>query len=120
MSTLISSVSSPGAPGFWAPPLPPPVGDCAPGLEPPHATIATITNANELRMREVYTGSCYRREPLKWLASLVIAIAIGGSGCVRVHAYQSGDLAKRAMTNDKDAGQTRFSQHDGRAREGAC
>jgi hypothetical protein len=58
---------------------------------------------------------------MKSLASLVIAIAIAvaSTGCVRVHAYQRADLAKRAMTKDKDAGESRFSQHERGAREGA-
>jgi hypothetical protein len=69
-------------------------------------------------MREVYTGSCYRRERMKYVA-FVIAIAISGTGCVRVHAHQRGDLARRQMTNDLDSGETRFGQHERGAREGA-
>jgi hypothetical protein len=56
---------------------------------------------------------------MKSLASLVIAIAIAGTGCVRVHAHQRGDLAKRPMTDDRDAGEKRFGQHERGAREGA-
>jgi len=55
---------------------------------------------------------------MKYLA-FVIAIAIAGSACVRVHAQQRGDLARRAMTNDKDPGESRFGQHERGAREGA-
>ena len=56
---------------------------------------------------------------MKCLASVTIVLAIVGSGCVRVHAYQRGDLARRAMTNDVDPGEARFQQHERGAREGA-
>ncbi len=53
------------------------------------------------------------------VASLVLLMAISLSGCVRVKAYQRGNLAKRAMTNDRDAGEARFGQHATGSREGA-
>ena len=40
-------------------------------------------------------------------------------GCVRVQAHQRGNLAKRAMTNDRDPGEARFGQHATGSREGA-
>ncbi len=55
---------------------------------------------------------------MKCLA-FAVAVAIAGTGCVVVHAQQRGDLARRAMTNDKDAGEARFGQHERGAREGA-
>ena len=51
--------------------------------------------------------------------SIYLTIALGGSGCVVVHAHQRENLAKRAMTNDRDTGETRFGQHERGAREGA-
>lgn len=50
------------------------------------------------------------------LAALVIASL---SGCVVVRANQREFHAKRAMTNDRDAGETRFGQHAAGSREGA-
>ena len=41
------------------------------------------------------------------------------SGCVVVQAHQRGHLAKRAMTNDRDAGEARFAGHERGSREGA-
>jgi len=46
-------------------------------------------------------------------------ISLAGTGCVRVHAYQREHLAKRAMTKDRDAGESRFAQHATGSREGA-
>jgi hypothetical protein len=52
--------------------------------------------------------------------SVVLAItAIAASGCVVVKAHQRENLAKRAMTNDRDPGEARFSQHERGSREGA-
>jgi hypothetical protein len=48
----------------------------------------------------------------------VFALAELG-GCVVVRAHQREDLAKRSMTNDRDAGETRFGAHERGAREGA-
>lgn len=45
--------------------------------------------------------------------------AVGGAGCVVVKAHQRGHLAKRAMTNDRDAGEARFAGHERGSREGA-
>ncbi|HEY4058994.1 MAG TPA: DUF4266 domain-containing protein [Kofleriaceae bacterium] len=52
---------------------------------------------------------------------LAMVVAIGSSlgGCVVVKAHERGNLAKRSMTNDKDAGEARFNQHMTGSREGA-
>ena len=49
----------------------------------------------------------------------IICLAAGASGCVVVRAHQRGNLAKRAMTNDRDPGEARFEQHATGSREGA-
>ena len=54
----------------------------------------------------------------RWLA-LVLVVSFGLGGCVVVHAHQRENLAKRPMTNDHDAGETRFGAHERGAREGA-
>ena len=48
-----------------------------------------------------------------------VALAIATSGCVMVRAHERGHLAKRAMTGDRDAGESRFLEHERGAREGA-
>ena len=48
---------------------------------------------------------------------LVTLVAI--SGCVVVKANERGNLAKRSMTNDREAGEARFGQHERGSREGA-
>ncbi len=50
---------------------------------------------------------------------VVITLTLGSAGCVRVQAHQRGNLAKRSMTNDRDAGESRFGQHATGSREGA-
>jgi hypothetical protein len=50
---------------------------------------------------------------------LVFLVAIASSGCVVVRAHQRENLSKRAMTNDRAPGETRFGQHERGAREGA-
>ena len=50
---------------------------------------------------------------------LVLVLALAAIGCVRVHAYQRENLAKRAMTDDVEAGEGRFKGHERGAREGA-
>jgi hypothetical protein len=50
---------------------------------------------------------------------LVLTTALAGTGCVVVRANQRGNLAKRAMTGDRDPGELRFGQHERGAREGA-
>jgi hypothetical protein len=49
----------------------------------------------------------------------VITAAIAASGCVVVRAHQRENLAKRAMTKDRDSGESRFGQHERGSREGA-
>jgi hypothetical protein len=52
--------------------------------------------------------------------SLVFFLLIcASSGCAVVHAHQRGNLAKRAMTGDRDPSEIRFVQHERGAREGA-
>jgi hypothetical protein len=48
-----------------------------------------------------------------------LALAILLSGCVVVRAHEREHLAKRAMTNDQDTGETRFGQHERGSREAA-
>jgi len=57
---------------------------------------------------------------VRYLTTLVVVcMTLVGSGCVRVKAHERGTLAKRAMTNDRDAGEARFGQHAAGSREGA-
>jgi len=49
----------------------------------------------------------------------VLGLGISGAGCVVVQAHQRGHLAKRAMTDDRDAGEARFLGHERGSREGA-
>lgn len=57
---------------------------------------------------------------VRYLSSFVMIMAISAaSGCVVVKAHERGNLAKRAMTNDRDAGESRFGQHATGSREGA-
>ena len=67
-------------------------------------------------MREVYTKSVMVARQVR---SLLFLVLIAGSGCVVVHAHERGNLAKRAMTNDRDPGETRFGQHERGSREAA-
>jgi hypothetical protein len=55
----------------------------------------------------------------RWFAVLLLAIAVGSTGCVVVRAHQRENLAKRGMTNDQAEGEARFKQHERGAREGA-
>jgi len=55
---------------------------------------------------------------------LLVVFALTGlgtdlAGCVAVRAHQRENLAKRSMTNDRDAGETRFGAHERGAREAA-
>jgi len=62
---------------------------------------------------------------VRYLPRLAIAILAGGlavgtgSGCIVVRAHQRGNLAKRAMTEDRDTGEVRFGGHERGSREGA-
>ena len=49
----------------------------------------------------------------------MIVAALLVNGCVVVRAHQRGNLAKRSMTDDTDAGEMRFKQHERGSREGA-
>jgi hypothetical protein len=49
----------------------------------------------------------------------LLVTAFAGGGCVVVKAHQRGNLAKRSMTNDRDPGEARFSQHERGSREAA-
>ncbi len=57
---------------------------------------------------------------VRYLTTLVVVLlTISSQGCVVVKANQRGNLAKRAMTNDRDPGEARFGQHERGSREGA-
>ena len=59
---------------------------------------------------------------LPWFAvmtALVLALLLDVGGCVVVRAHERGNLAKRAMTSDRDAGEARFMEHERGSREGA-
>lgn len=49
----------------------------------------------------------------------LLSLATTSTGCVVVRAHQRDHLAKRAMTNDRDAGEQRFDSHAAGSREGA-
>ena len=49
---------------------------------------------------------------------LALTLSLLG-GCVRVKPYQRETMAKRSMTADKDASESRFEQHARGSREGA-
>jgi hypothetical protein len=51
---------------------------------------------------------------LTWLVLVSLS-----TGCVVVKANERGNLAKRAMTNDRGPGEARFNQHERGSREGA-
>lgn len=53
------------------------------------------------------------------IAVCLTLITLLGAGCVRVQAHQRGNLARRAMTNDREPGEARFNQHATGSREGA-
>jgi hypothetical protein len=53
------------------------------------------------------------------LVAIVLAAVSSLSGCLVVRANQREFHAKRAMTNDRDPGETRFGQHATGSREGA-
>lgn len=53
------------------------------------------------------------------LVAVVVAVVSSLSGCLVVRANQREFHAKRAMTNDREAGETRFGQHATGSREGA-
>jgi hypothetical protein len=53
------------------------------------------------------------------LVAVVVAAVSSLSGCLVVRANQREFHAKRAMTNDREAGETRFGQHATGSREGA-
>jgi hypothetical protein len=57
---------------------------------------------------------------LLWFAAFAVSLAVtGASGCVVVRAHERGHLAKRAMTDDRDTGESRFAGHERGSREGA-
>jgi hypothetical protein len=63
--------------------------------------------------------ACYGRRDLVRYLPLIAALVSTLSGCVVVRANQREYQAKRAMTNDRDAGEVRFGQHASGSREGA-
>ena len=64
---------------------------------------------------------CYGPFPVRTLTSIVLIVtaALAGTGCVVVKPYQRENLAKRSMTNDREAGEARFQAHARGSREGA-
>jgi hypothetical protein len=56
---------------------------------------------------------------VRFVGYLAIVVGLAGSACVRVRAHQRGDLARRAMIDDRDPGEVRFGQHATGSREGA-
>ena len=58
---------------------------------------------------------------LSWLPIVIVSglTLLGGPGCVVVRAHQRGHLAKRAMIDDRAAGESRFAGHERGSREGA-
>jgi hypothetical protein len=56
-----------------------------------------------------------------WFAVMIVLVlgGLSGAGCVVVRAHQRGHLAKRAMVDDRDPGEARFSGHERGSREGA-
>ncbi|HEX4422871.1 MAG TPA: DUF4266 domain-containing protein [Kofleriaceae bacterium] len=58
---------------------------------------------------------------LSWFAVAILccSFATASTGCVVVRAHERGHLAKRAMTDDRDPGETRFVGHERGSREGA-
>ncbi|MBX3162212.1 MAG: DUF4266 domain-containing protein [Deltaproteobacteria bacterium] len=58
---------------------------------------------------------------VRYLTRICICLVLvtAASGCVRVRAHERENLAKRAMTNDRDPGEARFGQHERGSREGA-
>jgi hypothetical protein len=51
--------------------------------------------------------------------AVLTALVLGMPGCVVVRAHERGHLAKRGMTNDREAGESRFTEHERGSREGA-
>lgn len=51
------------------------------------------------------------------LVALVAVLSL--TGCLRVKPHQREDLSRRAMTQDRDPGERRFTQHQTGSREGA-
>lgn len=60
----------------------------------------------------------YGSANLKSVASIIL-VAVMSSGCAVVKAHQRENLAKRAMTNDREPGEARFMEHERGSREGA-
>ena len=61
----------------------------------------------------------YVRYLTRIVVSLVTLASLGSAGCVVVKAHERGNLAKRAMVNDRAPGEARFGQHATGSREGA-
>lgn len=51
--------------------------------------------------------------------SISILLCAGASACVVVRPHEREHLARPAMTGDRDAGESRFRQHETGAREGS-
>ncbi len=74
-------------------------------------------------MALVYNGSARDVMVAALVRAILIVATLAGAGlaqgCVVVRAHQREDLAKRAMTNDQDTGESRFAEHEHGSREGA-
>jgi hypothetical protein len=72
-------------------------------------------------MRVSYTTVLWSRHVMMRLRAMSAALAMATlvSSCVVVRASQREHLAKRAMTDDHGAGETRYLEHERAAREGA-
>jgi hypothetical protein len=56
------------------------------------------------------------------LRSCVAAVAtlyLASAGCAVVRPHERQNLARRSMTEDRDAGEKRFNEHQESSREGA-
>lgn len=53
------------------------------------------------------------------VVSTVLLAVASSAGCARVRPWQREHLARRAMVNDEEPGESRFKQHERGAREGA-
>lgn len=67
--------------------------------------------------KECYADGVVRSFVLLRIALLVSSVSL--TGCLVVRPHQRENLARRAMTVDRDSGEARFGQHQTGAREGA-
>jgi hypothetical protein len=53
------------------------------------------------------------------LAAAALSLLLSAAGCARVKPYEREHLARRSMTEDREASEVRFEQHARGSREGA-